>query len=64
MNKTDFSKSTPCGGCCEVISDNNSFLMKYFHAECKAHGAMNEVKETFEYLNRFPEHESSQLSLF
>ena len=48
----------------EVTSDNNSFLMKIFYAECKAHGVMSDINEIFEYLNKFCEQESSQLSFF
>lgn len=48
----------------EVTSDNHSLLMKIFHNECKAHGVISELEEIFEYLNEFPEQDSSQLSLF
>ncbi len=48
----------------ECLSDNNSALMKIFHAECEAHGVMHNADEIFAYLNDLPDSLPGQLSLF
>ncbi len=48
----------------ELVSDNHPKLMEIFRAECQARGVMSNPREIFEYLYRFPEEDSRQMSLF
>lgn len=48
----------------EVQSDRHDILTGIFTGECRAHSVMSDTGEIFEYLKRFPERESPQLSFF
>lgn len=53
------------GNSYEVISDNNSELMKLFHKTCREHGIVSNQRDIFAYLRQFPEDNSyKQISLF
>ncbi|MFT4143621.1 MAG: radical SAM protein [Mobilitalea sp.] len=49
----------------ELLSDNNSELMKIFHRTCREHGIVSNTEEVFTYLHHFPESDKyEQLMLF
>lgn len=49
----------------QIMSDNNTALMKIFYAECKAHNVMCHPDEVFAYLRAFPDQTiAEQLSMF
>lgn len=52
------------GNSYEVLSDNNSRLMRIFRDECKMHGVMYDPDEIFRYLHEFPSEPDDQISLF
>lgn len=49
----------------EIASENNTELMKLFHAECHANNIVSDMGKLFAYLHEFPEDKGyEQLSLF
>ncbi len=52
------------GNTYEVISDNNTALMKLFREECKKHNVLFTPDDIFQYLHEFPQDIDEQISLF